>query len=136
PGGNALWLHAEQDGRWHLIELTLYQNDAARLVRALKAFTPHLVTPYRRRRPYVHFGPVAAQAATQDLHGAWTLHDAVGLYLTPLHLTLLDGERVRATIPVEAVTAVRGVQRLDAPGGVVRFQTGDITRAFAVEDYR
>ena len=133
---NELWLHFESAGRWQLVKMRLTYTDTLRHVRALKTLAPGLVTPYRRRRPYIHYGPVAARAATQDLYGAWTLHEAVDVYLMPLHLLLLDGPQVRATIPVATVTHVRGVPRLDAAGGVVRFQAGETTHAFAVADYR
>ncbi len=133
---NELWLHFEVDERWHLLKLRLGYADTLRHVRALKALAPGLVTPYRRRRPYIHYGPVAARTATQDLYGAWTLHEAVDAYLMPLHLVLLDGPRVQATIPVASVTHVRGVPRLDATGGVVRFQAGEDGHALAVDDYR
>ncbi len=135
-GRNSLWLHVQQAGGWQLVQMEPYYAEVTRLIRALKAFAPSLETAYRRRRPYVHFGPLAARQATQDLYGVWTLHEAVSLYLMPLHLVLLDGTSVQSTIPVETVTHVRGVQRMDAAGGVVRFQTGEETHAFAVDDYR
>jgi hypothetical protein len=135
-GRNRLWLHVDQAERWHLIHMEPYQSTVARLVQALKLFAPLLETPYRRQRPYIHYGPVSARRATQDLYGVWTLHEAVDLYLMPLHLVLLDGETVRATLPVNAVTQVRGVQRVDAPGGVVQFEVSGTRYAYAVERYR
>lgn len=135
-GRNKLWLHVEQAGRWHLIQMEPYQSTVARLVQALKAFAPALETPYRRQRPYIHYGPVQARRATQDLYGVWTLHEAVDLYLMPLHLVLLDGATVRETLSVSGVTQVRGVQRMDAPGGVVQFEADGTRHAYAVERYR
>jgi hypothetical protein len=133
---NELWMHFERGERWQLVRLRLTYTDTLRHVRALKTLAPGLVTPYRRRRPYIHYGPLAARTATQDLYGAWTLHEALSVYLMPLHLVLLEGARVQTTIPIETVTHVRGVPRLDAPGGVVRFQTGETVHALAVESYR
>lgn len=133
---NELWLHFESGGGWQLVRLKLWYTDTLRHVGALKTLAPGLVTPYRRQRPYIHYGPVAARTATQDLYGAWTLHEAVSAYIMPLHLVLLKGVHVQTTIPIETVTHVRGVPRLDAPGGVVRFQTGATVHALAVDAYR
>ncbi len=73
PGLNDLWLHLETDGCWQLVKLRLYQGHMRDLVRGLKAIaSEELVIAYRRRRPYIHEGPVQAQPATQDIHGTWT----------------------------------------------------------------
>lgn len=139
PNVNEIWLHAEIDGEWRLIRLRLFQTQMRALVRALKALaTDEHNAAYRRRRPYVHHGPVAARPAEQDMLGAWTLGDPLALYLTPLHLVVLSGSRVARAIPLAQIQAIAAVQRLDAPdeAGLVRFQVGDESLAFAVDDYQ
>ncbi len=84
-GKNDMWLHFEMAGGWQVICLQLYRTTMQALVRALKEVAPpELVTAYRRRRPYVHFGPADAQPAQQDILGAWTLGAPLSLYLMPL----------------------------------------------------
>ncbi len=137
-GYNDIWLHVERDDGWHLLKLRLYQSDMRNLVRALKQVAPpELVEAYRRRRPYVHRGPIEAQPAAQDIHGAWSLAVPVRLYLMPRCLVILDGQTVLRTIPLEAVQQVGALRRLDAPGarGLVRFRAEEETLAFAVDDH-
>jgi hypothetical protein len=108
------------------------------LVRTLKAITPpELTTAYRRKRPYIHSGPLKAQPATQDIHGAWTLTDAYDLYLTPRFLLILSGETVLRKIPLEAVQEISALRRLDQPkaDGLVRFRAGEEPLAFALPQY-
>jgi hypothetical protein len=135
---NELWLHIERADRWTLVKIKrLHYDDALRLVRALKQIAPpELVTAYRRQRPYIHVDPVFAQRAEQDIYGVWTIHESLRLYLMPLHLVLLklDGT-VEDKIPLTTITQVDAVQRMDAPGGVVRFRSRDETRAYQLDDY-
>lgn len=135
---NELRLHAEMDGRWVLVRLWLHREPMQRLVRALKEIaTDAQVIAYRRRRPYIHAGPIRAYPAQQDLHGAWTLDDARHLYLTPEFLVLLHGEAVREVFPLAQVQRIAAVQRLDQPGaaGLLRFELGGDPRAFAMPDH-
>jgi len=139
PGTNEMWLHAEIDGEWRLIRLRLIPTHMRALVRALKAIaTEEQVSAYRRRRPYIHFGPAMARPATQDMLGAWTLGDPLSLYLTPVHLVLLRGSEVARVLPLAEIQNIAAIDRLDAPGeaGLVRFQFGDEALAFAVDDHQ
>lgn len=135
-GRNELWMHVERDGYWYLLKVNQYYNETLNVVRALKQIAPELVTPYRRRRPYVHLGVVAARRAEQDLYGAWTLHEPVTLYLMPLYLVVLDNGIVQRKLALETVTQVASVDRLDAEGGVVRFLAAGEALAFAVDEHR
>lgn len=139
PGTNEIWLDAEIDGEWRLVKVRLTATHMRGLVRALKQIaSQEQISAYRRRRPYIHFGPVTARPAEQDMLGAWALGEPLALYLTPLHLVLLRGGHVAREIPLEQVQAISAIDRLDAPGeaGLVRFQVGDETLAFAVDDHR
>ncbi len=136
-GANALWIHVEQEGQWRLIRLNLDRSGMQTLIRALKpalSHDPDLVTYYRRRRPYVHYGPVQAHPATQDIYGAWELGEPVTLYLMPRYLVVLDGVKVQRVLPRESLQNVAAVQRLDRPGaeGLVRFVSGEESWAFSL----
>lgn len=135
-GRNEIWLHVEQAGRWFLIRLTLPKVSMQTLVRALKEVAPaEQVTAYRRRRPYVHYGPTAARPAVQDMQGAWTLGAPVHLYLTPLALVILNGSAVQRAIPLDQLQRVAAIKRLDQPGaaGLVRFEVSGEPLAFALD---
>ena len=137
-GYNDIWLHIEQADGWHILKLRLYRDMMLQLVRALKSFaSPKLVEAYRRRRPYVHVGPVTAQPATQDIHGAWALDAPVNLFLMPRFLVILQRQTVLRKIPLEAVQQIGALRRLDAPGaqGLVRFRAEEETFAFAVDQH-
>ena len=137
-GPNELWLHAEHEGDWRLVRLRLYRDTMQALIRALKEITtPEQVIAYRRQRPYVHFGPVQARPAAQDIHGVWTLADPVDLYLMPLFLVLMQGASVQRTIPLETVQQVSAIRRIDQPraDGLVRFEAGRETFAFALKPH-
>ncbi len=126
-GKNELLIHAALDGGWHVIRLALTRLPMQALIRALKEVaTPNQVTAYRRRRPYVHHGPITAQPATQDVLGAWTLSGPVTLYLMPLFLVVLDGPAVLRVIPLDRVQNVSAIRRIDQPqaAGLVRFEIG------------
>jgi len=137
-GYNELWLHVERADGWHLLRLRLYQTHMRDLVRAFKQVAPpELVEAYRRRRPYVHTGPVEALPAAQDIYGAWSLAAPVRLYLMPRSLVILNGTSVLRVIPLEAVQQVGALRRLDAPGaaGLVRFRAEEEAFAFALPAY-
>jgi hypothetical protein len=137
-GPNEMWLHIEHDRRWFLIRLRLYQHRMQGLVRALKQISDdEMVTAYRRRRPYIHYGPVTAQPATQDMLGAWVLDKPSDLYLMPLFLVVLEGSIVRRLIPLKAVQNVTAIKRLDRPraAGLVRFEVDGEPFAFALDRY-
>jgi hypothetical protein len=137
-GRNEIWLHMQVDQRWVVVKLRMYRHDMQAVVRALKVIaTPDQVTAYRRRRPYIHYGPVAAQVADQDMLGAWALRDPVSLYLMPSHLVVLDGVTVRQAIPLDTIQAVSAVQRADQrrAAGLVRFQADGRPLAFALQPY-
>jgi hypothetical protein len=138
PGMNEIWLHIEADATWQLVKIRLFHADMRDLVRALKVIcTPELVTAYRRQRPYLHRGPVSAQPAVQDIHGAWTLSKPVDIYLMPRFLLILHERRVERKIGLETIQQIGALRRLDAPGarGLVRFQVRDETLAFALADH-
>ncbi len=137
-GMNDIWLHVERKREWMLVTLRLGQTEMADFVRLLKTLVdPELVTAYRRRRPYIHYGPVQAQPAEQDVHGAWTLEAALSLYLMPRYLLILYNEAVQTLIPLESVQQIGALRRLDAPeaNGLVRFQTAEAHYAFALKEY-
>lgn len=137
-GCNEIWLHVETERGWQLLKLRLYRDTMQQLVRVLKQFAaPELVEAYRRRRPYVHYGPVSAQPAAQDIHGAWTLAAPLMLYLMPRFLVILDQQTVLRKIPLEAVQQVGALRRLDAPHaqGLVRFRAEEETFAFAMNQH-
>jgi hypothetical protein len=126
PGRNTIWLHFESGGLWHLLRLRAQRHPMQQFVRALKQIaTPEQVKAYRRRRPYVHYGPAPAQTATQDIHGAWSVAaPPLALYLTPCALVELEGDQVRRALPLEQVQQIEVMRRADDPaaGGVVRFR--------------
>ena len=137
-GVNEIWLHIEMDSRWYVLQLRMWQDQMQALVRALKQIaTEAQVKAYRRRRPYIHFGPVEAHVATQDLHGAWTLAaQPVMLYLGPSALVSLQAGQVQRVMALEQVQAIEVMRRLDDPtGGVVRFRSTSETLAYALIDY-
>jgi len=143
PGTNEIWLHFEREGQWQSLMLRTGRHPMAQLVRAIKQIaTPEQIQAYRRRRPYIHYGPTPAQSAEQDLHGAWTLDPrTLTLYLTPSTLVELEGARVRRTLALETIQQIEVMARLDAPGanGVVRFQIvgadAATTAAYALPDH-
>ncbi len=137
-GMNELWIHVERKREWVIVKLWLGRVQMMDFIRALKLMVdPDLVIAYRRRRPYIHYGPVQAQPAEQDIHGAWTLESAVYLYLMPRYLLILHDEAVQQLIPLESVQQIGALRRLDAPqaNGLVRFQTAEAHYAFALKDY-
>jgi hypothetical protein len=137
-GLNDLWIHLEIGDGWHLLKFRLYQGLMQDLVRGLKAVaSDELITAYRRRRPYIHAGPVDGQPASQDIHGAWTLDEPVTLYLMPRLLIILRGTGVMRKIPLEAVQEIGAFRRLDEPdaNGLVRFRAEEETFAFAIVSY-
>ncbi|NLF75111.1 MAG: hypothetical protein GX573_05390 [Chloroflexi bacterium] len=137
-GSNEMWLHAEIDGQWVLVKAHLYREKMMALVRALKQVaTEEQVIAYRRRRPYIHFGPVEVQPAKQDVLGAWTLGEPRHLYLTPVALVLLAGDRIKRLIPLEAVQQVSAIRRIDQPKapGLVRFEADGKPLAFALQPH-
>jgi len=137
-GTNTIWLHVALDGRWQRVELRLTRLPMQALVRALKQVaTPEQVIAYRRQRPYVHFGPVPARPASQDVYGAWTLGEPASLYLTPAHLVVLAGETIQQAIPLETIQNVSAARRIDQPdeAGLVRFSADGTAAAYALDDH-
>jgi hypothetical protein len=55
----------------------------------------------------------------------------------PLFLVLLNDLHVQRTIPLAEVQQVRAIRRLDMPraAGLVQFEVGDETLAFALDDH-
>jgi hypothetical protein len=138
PGINEIWLHIEMAGLWQIVKIRLYQTAMRDLVRALKVVcAPELVTAYRRQRPYIHTGPAQAYPAEQDIHGAWTLHEPVTLYLMPRLLVILQNGVVTRELPLERIQQIGALRRLDAPDeqGLVRFRLGDEPLAFALDEH-
>ncbi|MCL4249182.1 MAG: hypothetical protein KJ065_13630 [Anaerolineae bacterium] len=142
-GTNEIWLHFEHGGQWHFLTLRTSRFAMQGFVRAIKAMAaPELVKAYRRQRPYVHFEPTPAQHAEQNLYGAWHVDPKpLALYLTPLTLVELDGERVQRTLALETIQQIEVMPRLDAPGenGIVRFRivcsNETATTAYTLRDY-
>lgn len=125
-GENEIWLHVETNGLWHVIQLRMYYSQMQKLVRALKQVAPpELTKAYRRHRPYIHYGPVPAYPAEQDLYGVWTVLPVMRrLYIMPLHLVIFDGAFVERCLLLEELQQIEALRRLDAPGedGVTRFK--------------
>lgn len=137
-GMNDIWLHAETGQGWLLVKLTMHRYTLQEFVRELKPVTTsELVTAYRRRRPYIHAGPLPAQPATQDIHGAWTLGESVSLYLMPRHLLILSGTQVLRVLALEGIQQIGALRRLDAPGadGLLRFRAEEADFAFALKNH-
>ncbi|MEZ4668658.1 MAG: hypothetical protein R3E39_12165 [Anaerolineae bacterium] len=137
-GMNDIWLHVETEQGWLLLKLIMHRYVMQDFVRTIKPLTtPELVTAYRRRRPYVHAGPLPAQPASQDIHGAWTLGEAVTLYLMPRHLIIMDGSRVMRKLELEDIQDIKALRRLDAPqaDGLLRFRAEEADFAFAIKEH-
>jgi hypothetical protein len=133
---NDIWLHVEADDAWTVLEIRLHRYEMHDFVRALKKITPEeMVKAYRRQRPYVHYGPIDAYPGTQDIHGAWKLSDKVSLYITPLHLVILEAGRLLRAIPLTDVQEIMALPRMDEPtaDGLVRFRVTEESMAFAIE---
>jgi hypothetical protein len=139
PGQNDLWLHLEVNDCWRMLQLRTDYYNMQRMVRAIKTIaTPEQVKAYRRHRPYIHYGPVAAQPAEQDIYGVWTVHPQITqFYIMPLALVFLEGIQIKRTIPLEQIQKVEALRRMDAPSaeGVVRFRIVDEVIAYTVPDY-
>lgn len=124
PGSNTMQIHIEQCGGWFVVELKMSRTIMAQWVRVMKQIAADdLNTAYRRRRPYIHYGPLYAHPAEQDIYGAWTVFPPLTLYLTPLDLVLLDGPAVIKHFPLQQIQNIRAGRRLDAPtdDGLVQF---------------
>jgi hypothetical protein len=137
-GHNDIWMHFEAADRWQIVRLRLYREPMRDLVRALKLVVlPELVTAYRRQRPYIHIEPTTANPATQDIHGAWTLGEAVKLYVMPRFLVIFEKNQLLRKIPLERLQRIGALRRIDQPGaaGLVRFQAEEETFAFALNNY-
>lgn len=137
---NEIILHAQTpQNEWHVAHIQLFYDDMMAFVRAMKQHASEAQTKaYRRRRPYVHFGPLAVQRGEQDIHGAWTLElEALTLYLTPSHLVVLSSDHVREALPVNDLTRIEARRRLDADdgSGLARFVVGETSHAFATPDF-
>jgi hypothetical protein len=137
-GVNELIVHTEAGGEWKVLSLRIPRYYMHQFVRAIKLIaTPEQVKAYRRSRPYVHYGPVEAHPATQDIYGAWTLGDTVMLYLTPAFLVFLEAGYVLRSVPLEQVQHIGALRRLDVPSaqGLVRFKVAEETVALAVDEH-
>ncbi len=135
---NELWLHVEQNAQWSLIKLRAFRYQMQQVVRALKVPAgPDLVTAYRRQRPYVHYPPVYARPASQDIYGTWSLGDPMTLYVMPLYVVLFKGDRVERRLPMEHIQQIAALHRLDDPGmgGLITLQVSDEKLSFAVDDH-
>jgi hypothetical protein len=133
-GDNEIWLHFETEGRWQTLKVHTYQPSMMALVRALKEVAiEEQVIAYRRRRPYIHFGPVTAQPAEQNIHGGWTINEPVKLYLNPMSLVVMNEGEIARTIRLADIQKIAALKRLDTPDadGLVRFQVQGETVAFA-----
>lgn len=138
-GDNDILIHMEIQGQWQVISLRMSRGTMQKLIRALKVIaTDEQVTAYRRWRPYIHYGPVDFHPATQDIYGAWDVSpEAFTLYLTPMHLIILDGEQVLRVIDLQTVQKIQSLKRLDAPDkqGVVRFEVEAEKLAFVLDKH-
>lgn len=138
-GLNDMWLHVEKKEGWFIVKLQMSKTRMVEWVRVMKQLTPDdLITAYRRRRPYVHYGAVEVCPAQQDIYGAWTLDAPLTFYLMPLYVVLLNGARVVRLIPLQDIQMIRAGARLDAPDadGLVQFMVQDEKLAFSVWDYQ
>jgi hypothetical protein len=126
-------LHFERGGRWYELTLHLRNYDGERLLDALETLALTLRPP--SYHPYVHYGPVTGQPAQQAQTGEWTLLKSITLYLMPVYLVVLRDGLVERKIPVDSITHVASIPRLDAPGGVVRFRVAGEDLAFTLDDY-
>jgi hypothetical protein len=134
-GMNELWIYYERKEGWYLLKVKLDYESMLSVVRALKKILPEtLVTAYRRRRPYIHYGPVSVEPARQDLYGLWELDAPLEFLLTPLHVVYLRGQRVLRLIPLHDIQQIKALRRVDEhdPRGLVQFQVGEEPIAFAV----
>lgn len=135
---NELWLHLEQNDTWKFVKLSLWRHPMQMTIRALKTIvSPELVTAYRRRRPYIHFGPVKAQPAEQDIFGAWSLDEPISLYVMPLYVVLLRGQQVLRLLPLDHISQIAALRRLDEPeaDGLVSMTLDGEKLSFAVKTY-
>jgi len=125
PNHNEVWIHLDGESYWIKLELRLSLYHAQRLIRALKQIaTPEQITAYRRHRPHVHYGPVEARGATQDLYGVWTVAPRqLLLYLMPAALIVFEGQQIVRRFPLEQIGSIEVMRRADAPteNGIVRF---------------
>lgn len=133
-----MMIHVERKEHWHTYHLFTTKHDMVRLVREMKGIlSADLVTAYRRRRPYVHYGPTDVRTSKQDIYGAWTLSEPYTRYLTPLNIVFLAGKFVVKQMPIGEVQDIRAGRRIDAPeaDGLVQFRVGDETFAFSLPDF-
>ncbi|HEX2908603.1 MAG TPA: hypothetical protein VHO69_17155 [Phototrophicaceae bacterium] len=132
------WLHIERNREWFVLELRLYKNVNSLLMRAVKQFADSAeVGAERWRRRDLHYGPVRAEPAAQDIHGEWVLDEPVSLYLMPRFLVVLREGIVLRKIPLAVVQEITALRRLDEPSasGLVRFRAEEETLAFALDHY-
>lgn len=137
-GYNEIWLHVEKDELWKIFRIRMQKSPMQRFVRALKMIAPQeLVEAYRRRRPYIHQGPVTAYPAFQDIHGAWILSESVKLFLMPLMLVQMEWGHVAKTFDLADMHAITAVKRLDNPSapGLLRFRFLGEDYAFSLEKH-
>lgn len=138
-GTNEIVIHAQIADQWQTLQMWLGKYNMQKLIRAMKAIaTPEQIKAYRRRRPYIHHGPLTVEPAHQTITGEWNLAKPVTLYLTPSHLTILEEARVLRAIPLELVQRIQALHRLDAPeaNGLVRFQVEGENMAFATARHK
>jgi hypothetical protein len=137
-GHNDMWIHVETPRGWDIVQIRLYRDSMRDLVRMLKEVVDYeLVVAYRRRRPYIHAGPVQAAPATQDIHGAWSLESPVHLYIMPRFLVIFQDKQIIRKFPLEQIQQIGALRRIDQPqaNGLIRFQAGEEALAFALRDY-
>jgi hypothetical protein len=137
-GRNELWLHAQQADSWTLTKLRTSRYGMADIVRAIKAIVPpEMLTAYRRKRPYIHYDPVIAYPAQQDIYGAWNLADPLTLYVMPLYLVLLQSNKIHRVLPMEHIQQIAALQRIDNPtaDGLLTLAVNDEKLSFAVPNH-
>jgi hypothetical protein len=138
-GTNEIWLHVENGSEWNLLKIKLSRDSMMKFVRALKQIaTPDQVMAYRRRRPYIHRGPLLAYPADEDLDGeGWLLDNPVDLYLMPSALVIMRGGRVLRTFALESIQQVGALSWTESPytDGLVRFQMEGEKYAFAMQGH-
>jgi len=132
---NELWVDFEVGGRWHILKVRTHQDEMMALVRAFKAIaTEEQIKAYRRRRPYIRFGPIDARPAEQDSYGVWTLSATVQLFLNPFALVVMQQGRVTRTLPLLEIDKIAALERRDTPNadGLVRFRIQNKPLAFTL----
>lgn len=136
-------IHAEQGGRWRILQLQLVESHMALFTKVLR----QAVSNARLNLGNLHatpVGPVAARVVEENLQGETSLGAEVGLYLLPHLLVVLRGDLVQAKLDMSSIRRVLSVERtngaldslLKTPEGIVRLYSLRETASFALPQYQ